>query len=358
MPLQAHLDGQHPMQRTSFRVLGLLDDSATVFISDSLTPKCVNAFTVRITSPNRARWSDFEKELDCRLLYFPVFSWDEILQLQQSCFRDVEGGAEGAADRYARWGGIPRYVLGKTCESDQMKLESAMSKPDYRQLADLLGQVELKSDAVVSHRLLHLKVRGELGPRQVVPAPTARALGRAVTLPLRLRAIQPLACAPRQGQSLRPLPAHLVVRCRCRFTSMRWPLRIYCPGEPGITGAAAGPAPAPAGARATASSACSLSFSARRAAISSACRSFAARKSSRALAAATKERTELCSVSGTDPVSGCGFSEDCGPPRSASSTVFLMWIMPWAMYSTMYASAGGSASSMVPMLLSLRHVAT
>jgi hypothetical protein len=81
-----------------------------------------------------------------------------------ACFTDVAGGQEGAAERYARWGGIPRYVLAKTDTDNQQQLESALSKPDYSMLATCLGQAELESEGAASHRLLHLKVRGELEP--------------------------------------------------------------------------------------------------------------------------------------------------------------------------------------------------
>ncbi len=148
----------------SYTVLQLLEDYSTVFISDSITPKRFNAFTILITSPNRDRWKEFFKEPDCKRLFFPVFSLEEIVQLQAACFPHVEGGEEGMAERYARWGGIPRYVLAKTDIDAQKQLEAALTSPDYRQLADILSKEELESEAASSHRLLHLKVRGELEP--------------------------------------------------------------------------------------------------------------------------------------------------------------------------------------------------
>ncbi len=148
----------------SYTVRQLLQEYSTVFISDSITPKCVPAFTVLIASPRRERWFEYQKETDCARLFFPVFSWKEIVQLQAACFPRVAGGEEGMAKRYSRWGGIPRYVLAKTAIDDQKQLESALSKPDYSVLADCLGDVELESESAASHRLLHLKVRGEFEP--------------------------------------------------------------------------------------------------------------------------------------------------------------------------------------------------
>ena len=142
--------------------LDLLDNFSTVFISDSITPPCVHAFTVLITSPKLERWAEFYKEPDCERLFFPVYSWKEIVALQKGCFPSLAGGLEGVAARHARWGGIPRYVLAKPSERAQRRLEAALTKPDYGQLADILGKEELESEVAVSHRLLHLKVRGEL----------------------------------------------------------------------------------------------------------------------------------------------------------------------------------------------------
>jgi len=137
--------------------LQLLEDHSTVFISDSITPACVHAFTVLITSPKRERWSEFNKESDCARLFFPVFSWEEIQQLQEGCFP----GVTGVIERFLVWGGIPRYVLAKLSRDDQNQIYAALTSPDFRLLADCLGKEEVESDAAASHRLWHLKVRGE-----------------------------------------------------------------------------------------------------------------------------------------------------------------------------------------------------
>lgn len=152
------------VDKSQVNALQILDDPATVFISDSLTPPVVRAFSVLITSPRRERWYGYLKERDAARLIFPVFSWEEIQRMQAACFPHVEGGEDGVAERYARWGGIPRYVLAKTDTDSQMFLESALSRPDYQQLSNLFGTQELESEAVASHRLLHLKTAGELDP--------------------------------------------------------------------------------------------------------------------------------------------------------------------------------------------------
>ena len=43
----------------------------TLYISDSITPPVVNAFTLFITSPRRDRYHEFRKEGDCIMLYAP-----------------------------------------------------------------------------------------------------------------------------------------------------------------------------------------------------------------------------------------------------------------------------------------------
>jgi hypothetical protein len=117
----------------------------------------VHAFTILITSPNRERWSEFNRESDCARLFFPVFSWEEIQQLQEGCFP----GVTGVIERFLVWGGIPRYVLAKLGKDDQNQIYAALTSPDYRLLAECLDKKEMESDAATSHRLLHLKVRGE-----------------------------------------------------------------------------------------------------------------------------------------------------------------------------------------------------
>ncbi len=51
-------------------------------------------------------------------------------EMQETCFPAVDGGLDGTAERFARWGGIPRYVLAKTENDSQKRLEAALTKPE------------------------------------------------------------------------------------------------------------------------------------------------------------------------------------------------------------------------------------
>jgi hypothetical protein len=113
------------------RTDAILDDWATVLICDGVKPPVVNAFTLLITSPVRERWKEFNKLLDARRLFFPVFSRAEMSDMLRSCFpqlhTDVESGGEaGVWARYRQWGGIPRYVLCKIDFDTQMSIATAV----------------------------------------------------------------------------------------------------------------------------------------------------------------------------------------------------------------------------------------
>ena len=76
----------------------------------------------------------------------------------------VRAGAEaevGVQQRYEKWGGIPRYVLGKLDKDSQELLARATTRIYVDALLRDLDKGEIESDAAVSHRLVHLKPAGE-----------------------------------------------------------------------------------------------------------------------------------------------------------------------------------------------------
>jgi len=137
--------------------------ASTVLICDGIKPPICNAFTVLITSPVRERWKEFDKCVDARRLFFPVFSLREINDMRRSCFPQLScSEAEaGVHERYKKWGGIPRYVLAKTDMNSQELLDSAVTKVNINEIFNKLGARELESDIGTSHRLVHLKPVGE-----------------------------------------------------------------------------------------------------------------------------------------------------------------------------------------------------
>jgi hypothetical protein len=118
---------------------------------------------VLITSPVRERWKEFDKCVDARRLFFPVFSSAEIEDMRRTCFPRLSGAEaeSGVQERYEKWGGIPRYVLAKLGKDSQELLNSAASRVNINELFNKLGTRELESDTGASHRLMHLKPAGE-----------------------------------------------------------------------------------------------------------------------------------------------------------------------------------------------------
>lgn len=149
-----------PIRFSAVDVRRLTSDPSTVFICDGVMPPVVKATTLLITSPLKVVWHEFLKSGDCRMLHFPMFSEDEILQCRTLCFPFLD--ELGVLDRFSRWGGVPRYVLGKLDDSDQKILEDAVPSITLDKLREYVASGRVTGDDDFSHRLLHLKIRGEV----------------------------------------------------------------------------------------------------------------------------------------------------------------------------------------------------
>jgi hypothetical protein len=136
---------------------------STVLIVDGIKPPVCDAFSVLITSPERERYKAYLEVDDACALYFPVLSRNEMRDMRVTCFPAVDEAGMWA--RYDRWGGIPRYVLRKLLVPDQEQIDLALRPLDLDRLGYLLLQQHSMSEAdeVVSHRLFHLKPKGETG---------------------------------------------------------------------------------------------------------------------------------------------------------------------------------------------------
>ena len=66
------------MSLRDFYARELLANPETVLICDNMVPPVCNAFTLLVTSPGKDRWHEFYKEMDCTMLFFPVFTLDEM----------------------------------------------------------------------------------------------------------------------------------------------------------------------------------------------------------------------------------------------------------------------------------------
>ena len=124
-----------------------------------MVPPVCKAFTLLVTSPRKDHWHEFDKEMDCSMFFFPVFTLDEMRACRDQCFPGV--GEAGMLSRFARWGGIPRYVLAKREAADQEQLEASLNRTTLESVIERSATLELSCDQDMSDRLLHIKVAGE-----------------------------------------------------------------------------------------------------------------------------------------------------------------------------------------------------
>ena len=143
------------------RTWNVLEHASTVFICDGILPPVVNAFTVLITSPKRERYKEFFKLVDCRMLTVPVFFRHEVKDMLYTCFPQLVPQETFVWERYQKWGGIVRYVLGRLDVDSQEELASSFTAINLEELFFHLGARAIESEISVSHRLLHLKPIGE-----------------------------------------------------------------------------------------------------------------------------------------------------------------------------------------------------
>ena len=134
-----------------------------VLISDSWTPPLCRAFTVLISSPQRERYKELQKQPNWRTLFFPVFSKEEIDAMARACFPQLLATADGVAgveERYHQWGGVPRYVLANVDDVSQALLRDAIAAVTVPRLK---GSVSAEGiEAATSHHVVHIKTAGEV----------------------------------------------------------------------------------------------------------------------------------------------------------------------------------------------------
>ena len=167
-----HADGRAVvLDKDAFKdTLDVLFDPSTVLIYDGDgegrgRPPIVRATTVLVTSPKRSRFKEFQRT-GASSLVFPVFARDEIDDLLAAAFPALHApeARAGVWARYGKWGGIPRYVLSLIGDEHQGLLDDALTDIDLDRLADVLVHATsrfIEGDDAVSHRLFHLKPRGE-----------------------------------------------------------------------------------------------------------------------------------------------------------------------------------------------------
>lgn len=169
---RARVDGSGhdvvPFHEAYIKSLPDIRNKSTVLISDSICPPMVSAFTVMITSPRHDRYWELWKSPPCERLYFPPFSWSEMLAMQRSCFPDCN--KDEMVQKYALAGGLPRQVFGRKPGHVERDIDMALVSVNLDALAELLNSPELETDTSQSHRLVHHLPFGA-APEPLKPAP-------------------------------------------------------------------------------------------------------------------------------------------------------------------------------------------
>jgi DNA polymerase III delta prime subunit len=137
-----------------------LDDPHTVLLFDCCTqrqPPLVRAKILATSSPNRHRYSEFDKEY-CKTLYMPLWSLDELSDCRQSCFVDVH--VDSLLDRFEKWGGVIRWTIGSGCSESDEQFAKAMSNMDFDGAVKAVRArdgIDPK-DVKLTHRIIHAAV--------------------------------------------------------------------------------------------------------------------------------------------------------------------------------------------------------
>jgi hypothetical protein len=141
-----------------------LNDPATVFICDGIELLDVAAFSVLITSPNLDLWKLFDDLDSSRRLFFPVFARCEIADMQPSCFPHLAArlGDGRVWARFDSVGGVPRFVFNRLNDDLRAYLKNGISRILIERLDDFIGEATIESDSIVSQRVIHIKVAGEV----------------------------------------------------------------------------------------------------------------------------------------------------------------------------------------------------
>eukprot|EP00026_Physarum_polycephalum_P004034 Phypoly_transcript_04051.p1 GENE.Phypoly_transcript_04051~~Phypoly_transcript_04051.p1 ORF type:complete len:314 (+),score=33.58 Phypoly_transcript_04051:88-1029(+) len=100
-----------------------LKNPNTWYLVDSILPSQHLARTVLVTSPCPSTYREFMKN-GAKIRYMPVWQDTEIFHCRKFIYSHLD--EEETKARYARWGGIPRYVLQFTEPEDQRQLQEAI----------------------------------------------------------------------------------------------------------------------------------------------------------------------------------------------------------------------------------------
>ncbi|EFJ47685.1 hypothetical protein VOLCADRAFT_91690 [Volvox carteri f. nagariensis] len=130
--------------------------SAT-FLCDAVEPPDKEAITVMVSSPCNNNYNDYVKRGAMRLWMGP-WSLSELKVAREAMFPSVD--VDEVLRLYARWGGIPRFVLECANNSSmQEQFDEAIAVASPELIYRAVGNIE--AAPAVSHKLLHIQVDEE-----------------------------------------------------------------------------------------------------------------------------------------------------------------------------------------------------
>jgi hypothetical protein len=138
----------------------------TIYILDGrdanpLSSRCLTLF---ISSPRSNSFKDWTYQAQITPLYFPVWSFDELLLCRELCYKEIDKAT--VKDRYNKYGGIARYVFWS--QGQPPSIEGVVADRNARNSIRAVG--DLSQLFPSSHMLLHLHVDESLNYRHIVLA--------------------------------------------------------------------------------------------------------------------------------------------------------------------------------------------
>ena len=134
-----------------------LSNASTWYLVDGKEPAFQEAKTLLVSSPNPKNYKEFHKLNTVKRLFMPIWTWEEIQECKNILYSSLP--EEKVEELFMKWGGIPRFVLGKAMdETNTNLLDEAISAKATRlkELISYIGESDTETD--VSHKLLHIIV--------------------------------------------------------------------------------------------------------------------------------------------------------------------------------------------------------
>ena len=131
-----------------------LEDAGVWYIVDSAnSPHACRAWTLYVVSPARELfWRYLKEPTDAGKIYLPVWEKEELDIARSQIYTSTPQPV--VDERYARWGGIARYVLERRAGFwEAQDLEEAINKTSWEGFKEAL--LDLEGGTKFSHRVLH-----------------------------------------------------------------------------------------------------------------------------------------------------------------------------------------------------------